>query len=220
MSTALSIAPSDPAAVVHPSTGPALLALLLQVAPEALDRLGNAALSAADLMRLLAHAAPTAQLHAWRPPGPGQPAGVTGAPAGLVGPLPLAAGTCLVLTAAHLEEVRRLGAGASLPTPTPSQVPHWDGRRLRWGRLVLREFRQPAPNQRLVMEAFQEQGWVQEIDDPLPPKPWVDAKLRLHDTICSLNRYLRPRLLRFRGNGTGQAIRWEYVGHQVTTAAS
>lgn len=49
------------------------------------------------------------------------------------------------------------------------------------------------------------------IDDPLPPVFDIEPKRRLHDTIKSLNRHQKNRLIRFKGDGTGQGIRWELV---------
>jgi hypothetical protein len=53
----------------------------------------------------------------------------------------------------------------------------------------------------------------QHIDDPLPTWPdeeEEEVKRRLHDTIKNLNRTLPPGTIRFRGDGTGQGVRWEY----------
>ena len=67
----------------------------------------------------------------------------------------------------------------------------------------------PAPNQELILSAFQEQDWAEYIDDPLLPRPGQRPKPRLHAAIRCLNRnQLRP-LIRFRGDGSGTRIRWE-----------
>jgi hypothetical protein len=87
-------------------------------------------------------------------------------------------------------------------------------RRLWLAGVLLKEFRQPSPNQTRLLDAFQEQGWVfQHIDDPLPSWPEADeeeAKRRLHDTIKNLNRSLPSGSIRFQGDGTGQGVRWVY----------
>jgi hypothetical protein len=132
-----------------------------------------------------------------------------------------AARVCLVLTEAGLGFARRLEKAALLephlagkaPTATtsaPAQQPQWDAtaRILSWRGEVVKHFRVPAANQELVLSAFQEEGWPASIYDPLQPAPGIDAKRRLHDTINRLNRNQRRRLLRFFGNGNGQAIRW------------
>ena len=139
--------------------------------------------------------------------------------------LRLPAGTCFVLTTAGASQSRRFCAAALLwggakengahgwmPGSGAVVVPTWDGRRLCWGGVAVREFRQRAENQKLILATFQEFGLVAEIDDRLPGNSELDAKTRLHDTIKDLNRYMRPRLLHFAGDGTGQAVRWEYIG--------
>ena len=90
------------------------------------------------------------------------------------------------------------------------EVPSWDRDRpeLRWGNTVVKRFKVPAPNQELILAAFQEDGWPVRIDDPLPPHPELDPKRRLHDTINSLNRSQKLPLIRFLGDGSGQGVRW------------
>ena len=98
-------------------------------------------------------------------------------------------------------------------------LPVWDERRreLRVGEKLLKCFR-GAPNQEMVLAAFQEEGWPSTIDDPLPPKDELEPKRRLHDTIKAPNRkhVQRPPLIHFQGNGTGENVVWELrvgVGH-------
>jgi hypothetical protein len=90
-------------------------------------------------------------------------------------------------------------------------APCWDGRlhELRLGQALVKVFRLPSPNQEAVLLAFQEEGWPPRIDDPLPPQGDMEPKRRLHDTIKSLNRRQKKRLIRFMGDGTGEGIRWE-----------
>lgn len=101
-----------------------------------------------------------------------------------------------------------LGLGCSMPS--------WDaeGRGLWLGQRLLVRFRQPAPNQTRLLNAFEEQSWVSgHIDDPLPRSEVEtdeDAKRRLHETIKNLNRGLPAGTIRFRGDGTGQGVRWEF----------
>ena len=92
-----------------------------------------------------------------------------------------------------------------------SLIPSWDGERhqLRLGNLLIKEFKLNSPNQETIMMAFEEEGWPPRIDDPLPHHPELEPKRRLHDTIKSLNRNQKNRLIRFMGDGTGRAIRWE-----------
>lgn len=138
--------------------------------------------------------------------------------------------SCFVLTEAGVCYARSalFGAAASddgmatLPRVYPasqpplengsvSQVPHWkaDVRELHWNGEVVKRFRVPSPNQEAVLTAFQEESWPPHIDDPLPPKPEVDPKRRLNDTIKNLNKRHVHRLIRFLGDGRGQGVRWE-----------
>jgi hypothetical protein len=92
-------------------------------------------------------------------------------------------------------------------------IPVWDKdlRVLAVRGVVVKQFRVPASNQELILDAFQELGWPPHIDDPLPPHPEQDSKQRLHDTIDRLNRSQGNRLIRFRGNGNGTGILWELI---------
>jgi hypothetical protein len=96
-------------------------------------------------------------------------------------------------------------------------IPRWDSesRALYLGERIVKQFAVPAPNQEIVLTAFQEQDWAQYIDDPIPPAPEQNQKIRLRDTIKCLNAHQQNRLIRFHGNGTGERIRWE-----LTDAAS
>jgi hypothetical protein len=92
-------------------------------------------------------------------------------------------------------------------------TPTWDCDRqqLRVGRVIVKEFKVPAANQEAILAAFQEEGWVPRIDDPLAPQLNQDSKRRLHDTINSLNRNQKQSLIRFLGDGKGEGIRWEFA---------
>lgn len=89
--------------------------------------------------------------------------------------------------------------------------PKWDPQRrqLRLGSDVVKEFKLPSPNQETVLTAFEEEGWPPRIDDPLPPQEQLDPRRRLHDTIKALNRKQKRFRIRFRGDGSGEGIRWE-----------
>jgi hypothetical protein len=89
--------------------------------------------------------------------------------------------------------------------------PRWDPNRqeLLLGRQVVKQFKVPAPNQEIVLSAFEEEGWPPRMDDPIPPHHEIDPKRRLHDTINSLNHCQKTALLRFLGDGSGKGIRWE-----------
>jgi hypothetical protein len=133
--------------------------------------------------------------------------------------LALFARGCFVLTKRGMRlasQSQAFGQGVIERRRTPSTcahmaAPEWDFtmRILSVGSNVVKVFRRAAPNQELILTAFQEQEWAVRIDDPLPRRPGVDARIRLHDTIKNLNRgHLHPSL-RFRGDGSGRGICWE-----------
>jgi len=108
----------------------------------------------------------------------------------------------------------------SLPSmvgpPAPSVLvvtPEWDAihRELRFAGQVVKRYRVPARNQAAILDAFQEDGWPEFIDDPIPPDGNQDPKHRLSVTIKSLNRNQLLPLLRFHGNGNGLQVYWEAV---------
>lgn len=134
--------------------------------------------------------------------------------------------SCVVLTAAGAAFARsRCGRPSVRPDRAPRTLPlngpvaiaeaasrpHWDPVRriLRLGERVVKHFRQPAPKQETVLDAFEEEGWPPHIDDPLPPRSGRDRRQQLRDTINSLNRYQEYEALRFTGDGRGQGICWE-----------
>ncbi len=88
--------------------------------------------------------------------------------------------------------------------------PLWDAtrRELSFEGSVVKRFRVPAPNQEIIFAAFEEEGWPEHIDDPLPVRRDIDPPTRLHDTINRLNRNQKNCLLRFHGNGTGNGVMW------------
>ncbi len=90
-------------------------------------------------------------------------------------------------------------------------LPHWNSisRELCVANRIVKRFRVPAPNQELVLCAFQEEGWPAQIDDPLPCCYETDPATRLHSTINRLNGRQKNLLLRFRGNGRGTGVCWE-----------
>jgi hypothetical protein len=90
-------------------------------------------------------------------------------------------------------------------------VPRYDTdhRLFTWGAYVLKQFRQPSPNQELILCAAEELGWPAWFDDPLPRRAGLRPKTRLHDTIKDLNRWQRPCLVHFKGNGDGSRLGWE-----------
>jgi hypothetical protein len=121
--------------------------------------------------------------------------------------------TCLVLTESGAEFVERI-----LRVRKPESIaidvllkPVWNQRRreLSFHGAVVKRYRVPAQNQQVILDAFEEEGWPERIDDPLPVRRDVDPRIRLHDAINRLNRCQTNRLLRFRGNGAGTGVAWE-----------
>ena len=101
-------------------------------------------------------------------------------------------------------------------------LPHWDydARVLSFDGQVVKEYRVPSPNQEVVLAAFQEEGWPNFIDDPLSPKGDLHPKQRLRDTIRYLNSHHKNKLIRFRGDGTGERIVWESIVDAGGSSAS
>jgi hypothetical protein len=93
-------------------------------------------------------------------------------------------------------------------------LPAWDDRArvLTWRGKVVKRLLRPAPAQSTVLAVFQEQGWPEVIDDPLPGLPGTDGAARLRDTVRNLNHGLRRRTIRFSTDGTGEGVRWVIVG--------
>ena len=94
-----------------------------------------------------------------------------------------------------------------------AQVPKWDSKRrqLRLGEIPIKEFKIKSPNQEAVLAVFEEEGWPPCIHDPLTFSSKQDQRQRLRNTIKSLNRNQANHLIQFMGDGTGEAIRWEWV---------
>jgi hypothetical protein len=124
-------------------------------------------------------------------------------------------GACFILTAAGAALTGpgpagrawgpRLDGAAAGPAP-----PHWDGllRRLCWQGLLVKEYRQPAANQELILAALEEEGWPARVDDPLPRGRDQDPKARLRAAVKALNGHQLHRLIRFRCDGTGEGVGW------------
>lgn len=90
-------------------------------------------------------------------------------------------------------------------------LPTWDPERreLRVGSIVAKRFSKPSPNQELILASFQEQGWPRRVMDPLRVHPDIEPKERLRATVRSLNQRHEQLILRFHGDGSGEAICWE-----------
>jgi hypothetical protein len=108
--------------------------------------------------------------------------------------------------------------------------PQWDPERreLTVEGDVIKVFRQPSETQEIVLAAFQEDGWINQIDDPLPRTNGSGddvAKARLRKTVEHLNRAQRLPILFFSVAGNTQNARWFFrhaAAHSrtATTTAS
>jgi hypothetical protein len=77
------------------------------------------------------------------------------------------------------------------------------------GELVLR-FQRPAPVLEMVLKAFQRCRWSSRIADPVHRTFNKASHRRLRAVIQRLNAAQRhQRLLRFGGDGSGEAVCWE-----------
>jgi hypothetical protein len=108
------------------------------------------------------------------------------------------------------------GNGEEVKKEVNPPAPTWDPlrRELRVGMQLVKRFRLRSPNQETVLAAFQEESWPAMIDDPLPQSSDQDPKRRLQDTLRGLNRHQVNSLIRFKGDGTGEGILWEWADGQ------
>ena len=133
--------------------------------------------------------------------------------------------TCVILTERGRATAKRSVRGNEFSDGSCDEVrirsmertPSWDSDRqtLRVGDSVIKQFKVPAGNQEAVLAAFHEEQWPPRIDDPLPPRGDQNPKRRLHDTINSLNRNQKARVIRFLGDGSGEGVRWEFLSDET-----
>lgn len=77
---------------------------------------------------------------------------------------------------------------------------------LRYRGEVVRQVKSDAANVRRILDAFETDGWPDEIYDPFPPKETSASRRRAVET---LNRNLR--LVRFKSTGNGTRIGWQPI---------
>jgi hypothetical protein len=118
----------------------------------------------------------------------------------------------------HVVDKNRRGA---LPSDGATR-PNWDSDRheLRLGDYLVKQYKLKSPNQESILAAFEEEDWPPRVDDPLVPHPESEPKERLRNTIKSLNRKQVHRLIRFMGDGTGEAVRWELTDENNSLLSS
>ncbi len=99
-------------------------------------------------------------------------------------------------------------ARSNIRTRVDSPCWNRETRELHVGKVLVKRFRVPAPNQEKVLDAFEEEGWPPRIDDPLPPVAKIAPRQRLRDTIKALNRNRKTTVLRFAGDGNAEGVQW------------
>lgn len=110
------------------------------------------------------------------------------------------------------KSIERRVAGQS-PSTQPVLRPNWNesARKLTLGEALVHRFNRPAPIAEKILIAFQEEGWPERIDDPLPPLRSGSEAERLRKEIYALNRRLQNPIIKFQMDGTGEGIRWEPI---------
>ncbi len=100
------------------------------------------------------------------------------------------------------DEIEAADASAE---PPQNLKPSWDrlNGRLRLGIRVIKRVRsiRQAKNVVLILDSFEDLGWPERVDDPLPSHPDIDRVERLYEAVKSLND--RLKLIRFSTVGAG-----------------
>jgi hypothetical protein len=67
-------------------------------------------------------------------------------------------------------------------------IPKWNAetRELWWHGHLIKRFRVPALSQEMILAAFEEDGWLRRIDDPLPRLLESDTSDRLREAVRGL----------------------------------
>ena len=127
--------------------------------------------------------------------------------------------SCFVLTAAGIVRAERMkgrrGNGSSGMVPPNGEgigmpVPFWDEEsRVLWyaGRTV-KKFKRPALNQEAILGEFQRKRWKQRVPNPLPRVERMNRKVRLRDTVKSLNLRHEVRAVQFHSTDCGHFVTW------------
>ncbi|HVC98431.1 MAG TPA: hypothetical protein VND64_32490 [Pirellulales bacterium] len=111
------------------------------------------------------------------------------------------------------------GGGARVPYRNPFY--HLEKRNLWYEGDVLKDFngRRRGP-QETVLLAFQELGWPETMDDPLPGKRGRDRAHYLRKVVARLNAGQHGWWrIKFETDKRGQAIRWKVVEHHEFSKA-
>ncbi|MGZ0172961.1 MAG: hypothetical protein ACKVHE_25785 [Planctomycetales bacterium] len=83
--------------------------------------------------------------------------------------------------------------------------PCWNSDRseLSYRGVMIRHVRPIAKQVRLLLDAFEEEGWPERLDSPIRS----GGKQKMREAVASLNRGLLA--IRFRADGSGEGILWE-----------
>jgi hypothetical protein len=89
--------------------------------------------------------------------------------------------------------------------------PVWDRRQLQLtlGDKLLMQLSSRASNLSCILDAFQEENWPPQIDDPLTVTQGRNSKRRLRGAIEKLNLSLLVPDIHFSGDGSGESICWK-----------
>jgi hypothetical protein len=123
-------------------------------------------------------------------------------------PVTFPQGCRFVLTELGLRQVKRESRHDT------SSKPMWDPVRgeLSFAGELVKRYRDRWSLQRIVLDAFEEAGWPEQLADPLPRLPsTLYVKKRLHDTIKNLNRAHRAVILRFYRTDCGRSVGWRQL---------
>lgn len=103
---------------------------------------------------------------------------------------------------------------ASLRYEIGVMKPRWDAvlRVLTWNNANVVAYARLAPNQAMILSAFEEEGWPTRIDDPLP-------RGQLRQTLKDLQKKFKDAPITFRADGTGEGILWT-IGQSSPTHLS
>jgi hypothetical protein len=119
--------------------------------------------------------------------------------------------SCFVLSDLGISVARGLVSGGrpSVPFVEAAVTPIWDTNRreLHVGDILVKRFRQPAPNQETILAAFQEDGWPPRIDNPIAGAGDVESQDRLHNAVKKLNHQINT-VLHFSSDGRGDGVIW------------
>jgi hypothetical protein len=120
--------------------------------------------------------------------------------------------TCFILTESGVQLARLSGLPAAEAPGNAAGRPRWCAslRELKALGKRVKRFKVPAPAQETILSSFEELRWPARIDDPLPPVPEMLSKRRLQNAIKSLNGCQVNALIRFRGDGLGKGVLWEW----------